>query len=568
MAFRQPIRIPAPRPIPRSIPPSGKLNLLVVNPAFQNWCQNGNERSEGGPFKPQVGIGQKVTQNFGHERRSKFVHPLALRDNTASSRQINAFGRPQKDTWDSPDEEQSVHGSHVNLTVSETNWRSKGRSRIRLLLMALICFVSLTSLALTVMMLLGKLGNRWCRKATVLSLTQEAPRSLANTEFLAKMKSLEENVTYLHQTLNTRTGELKQLEKSYRFLHSENEFFRTVWNNSFAMFLAQDNSLITAMTDLNRTLLQKLTDTDTRINKGDENLHTLVKELNGNMSAKFNDTAARLDKKTITLQTLLNELNSTMSLKLKEADTRLHNKDNNLQTMLNELNTTMSLKLSQLNFHLSIVGFLANNTKEDVNDLKNNTESLLASLQEKTDRLDQEDVNLRALLKETNNTLFVKVEDVSKMQGPVGPAGFNGSQGSLGPPGPQGFNGSEGIQGAIGPQGYNGSQGPTGPQGPKGAGDFSLCEYRTREETLAQTPVSSNFHNAPVQVNQAEPAGKRIVGVSCSTDIAQMHLVSSSVHPSTGVRFYHCQCKGHYGGGSSSATVKCIMNYWLCPLTT
>ena len=30
-------------------------------------------------------------------------------------------------------------------------------------------------------------------------------------------------------------------------------------------------------------------------------------------------------------------------------------------------------------------------------------------LQEKTDRLDQEDVNLRALLKETNNTLFVKV---------------------------------------------------------------------------------------------------------------------------------------------------------------
>ena len=37
--------------------------------------------------------------------------------------------------------------------------------------------------------------------ATVLSPPQEAPRSLANTEFLAKMKSLEENVTYLHQTL-------------------------------------------------------------------------------------------------------------------------------------------------------------------------------------------------------------------------------------------------------------------------------------------------------------------------------------------------------------------------------
>ncbi|XP_067020107.1 collectin-12-like isoform X3 [Acropora muricata] len=482
-----------------------------------------------------------------------------------------------------------------------------GSNRALVVLVSLFCLLSSAAIVLCLLMLLGKINYQCnCTKdesATVLSPTQEALGSLANTEFLAKMKSLEENVTYLHQTLNTRTGELKQLEKSYRFLYSENEFFRTVlqelganvtayrlvadqtkkklndfqhktnnaifmWNNSFAMFLAQDNSLITAMTDLNRTLLQKLTDTDTRINKGDENLHALVKELNGNISAKFNDTAARLDKKTITLQTSLNELNSTMSLKLKEADTRLHNKDNNLQTMLNELNTTISLKLSQLNSHLSIVGFLANNTKEDVNDLKNNTESSLATLQEKTDRLDQEDVNLRALLKETNNTLFVKVENVSKMQGPVGPAGFNGSQGSLGPPGPQGFNGSEGIQGAIGPQGYNGSQGPAGPQGPKGAGDFSLCEYRTKEETLTQTPVPSNVHNAPVQVNQPEPAGKRIVGVSCSTDLAQMYLVSSSVNPSTGVRFYHCQCKGHYGGGSSSVSVKCIMNYWLCPLTT
>ena len=62
--------------------------------------------------------------------------------------------------------------------------------------------------------------------------------------------------------------------------------------------------------------------------------------------------------------------------------------------------------------------------------------------------------------------------------------------------------------------------------------------------------------------------GKRIVGVSCLTDIAQMYLVSSCVNPSTGVRFYHCQCKGHYGGGSSSVPVKCIMNCWLCPLTT
>ena len=95
---------------------------------------------------------------------------------------------------------------------------------------------------------------------------------------------------------------------------------------------------------------------------------------------------------------------------------------------------------------------------------------------------------------------------MSKMHGPVGPAGINGSQGPLGPLGPQGFNGSQGLQGSIGPRGYNGSQGPAGPQGPRGAGDFSLCEFRTREETLTQTPVLSNIHNAPVEVNQGEPA--------------------------------------------------------------
>lgn len=35
----------------------------------------------------------------------------------------------------------------------------------------------------------------------------------------------------------------------------------------------------------------QLTDTDARIDKGDENLHALVKELNGNMSAKARFTA-------------------------------------------------------------------------------------------------------------------------------------------------------------------------------------------------------------------------------------------------------------------------------------
>ena len=44
------------------------------------------------------------------------------------------------------------------------------------------------------------------------------------------------------------------------------------------------------------------------------------------------------------------------------------------------------------------------------------------------------------------------------------------------------------MPGPIGPPGYNGSQGPVGPQGavgpagPKGSGDFSQCQYDTKEE--------------------------------------------------------------------------------------
>ena len=78
------------------------------------------------------------------------------------------------------------------------------------------------------------------------------------------------------------------------------------------------------------------------------------------------------------------------------------------------------------------------------------------------------------------------MNNISKMAGPVGLPGFNGSQGPAGPPGfngsqgpvgPPGFNGS---QGPAGPPGFNGSQGPAGPPGPKGAGDFSTCQYKVK----------------------------------------------------------------------------------------
>ena len=117
------------------------------------------------------------------------------------------------------------------------------------------------------------------------------------------------------------------------------------------------------------------------------------------------------------------------------------------------------------------------------------------------------------------------METVSKLQGPIGPAGFNGSEGPVGPVGPQGFNGSQGSQGNIGPRGFNGSQGPqglTGPQGPQGAGNFSSCEYKTASETGSQDPVSGNLHAASVKVLLSEPSVSFVTSMSV--------IVSENIH--------------------------------------
>ena len=95
---------------------------------------------------------------------------------------------------------------------------------------------------------------------------------------------------------------------------------------------------------------------------------------------------------------------------------------------------------------------------------------------------------------------------MSKLQGPVGPRGFNGSQGPIGPAGPTGFNGTQGTQGIIGPQGFNGSQGQPGPQGPQGAGDFSQCGHKNESLSGSQTPISGNSLDSPVKVIIAEPS--------------------------------------------------------------
>ena len=98
---------------------------------------------------------------------------------------------------------------------------------------------------------------------------------------------------------------------------------------------------------------------------------------------------------------------------------------------------------------------------------------------------------------------------MKKLQGLIGPPGFNGSQGPIGPAGPPGFNGTQGPRGIMAPQGFNGSQGaqgPTGLQGAQGAGNFSQCVHKTSSNTASQTKVINNIPGSPVKVTLEEPS--------------------------------------------------------------
>ena len=89
------------------------------------------------------------------------------------------------------------------------------------------------------------------------------------------------------------------------------------------------------------------------------------------------------------------------------------------------------------------------------------------------------------------------MDNVRKLQGPIGPPGFNGSQGPIGPAGPPGFNGT---------QGPRGNMGPTETQGSQGGGNFSQCVHKTSSKTGSQHKVVSNNPAAPVEVMLEEPS--------------------------------------------------------------
>lgn len=96
--------------------------ILVVNPAFQNWCQDDGKKNKGAL------VASRVYENFGENRNL--------------------------DNWSSSDEQANANSANLKSTeMFSTN-------RVVLFLLIVVCLVSISALVLTVMMLFGKMGDR------------------------------------------------------------------------------------------------------------------------------------------------------------------------------------------------------------------------------------------------------------------------------------------------------------------------------------------------------------------------------------------------------------------------
>ncbi|XP_020898231.1 collectin-12 [Exaiptasia diaphana] len=187
-----------------------------------------------------------------------------------------------------------------------------------------------------------------------------------------------------------------------------------------------------------------------------------------------------------------------------------------------------------------------------------------------------------------NNTLTIKINEVSKMEGPMGPRGYNGSQGIQGPKGDKGDTGAKGDKGDKGDtggkgdtgnkgdkgdtgdkgdkgdKGATGATGAVGPQGPSGAGNLTQCVVKFDQSD--GTAIGDKKQDIEV----IEETGKKILHYSCSSNNADIVQRGHRFHDHKNK--YSCLClgKGSYTYPSSTPSkpdkMYCYITYTECPL--
>ncbi|KAJ7351858.1 hypothetical protein OS493_035163, partial [Desmophyllum pertusum] len=225
------------------------------------------------------------------------------------------------------------------------------------------------------------------------------------------------------------------------------------------------------------------------------------------------------------------------SKKIQRLENLLNDTRKDIKEVSREHFKTLWLAGNFTNAELHRVWTAVNLTQIDLlRQLKKVKYNLTEQLNLTTVHLQTSDASLFASLSEVNASITEKVNDVSKMAGPIGPPGYNGSQGPAGP------------------------AGSIGPPGPKGAGNFSSCQYKVVKDSAAGGVTTA-------LVGQTEPDGKRITGATCSTNFATEYNMLTQLL-ATGKWRYVCSCKGTSALFRPGGDKNCYLHYWECPLTT
>ncbi|KAJ7351851.1 hypothetical protein OS493_035156 [Desmophyllum pertusum] len=430
--------------------------------------------------------------------------PLVINHLGANECQEGLDGIPEEEVFNSSSLFQngktSPAGSHSpKLTPwnPEENLSSSGRYRAcdRVVLLA-VCFMSAASLVLTLLMLFGIVAPLHCACSGETGVASTSKMKSEN-DIIEKVS---ENITSLGKRMEEH---IKQVEKSCNEQNEElvDKEFKNVWR----VVNESTKRLLSEMTSSMQVLQTKVTYRSKRLEERIE-----IEE------QKSNNTSQVEEQHSKKIQDLDNLLNVTRQ---------------DINNVSQEYFKTLWLTGNFTNAELHRVWTAVNLTQIDLlRQLKKVKDNLTEQLNLTTVHLQASEASLLATLIDVNASITEKVNDVSKMAGPIGPPG------------------------------YNGSQGPAGPPGPKGAGDFSSCQYKVVKDY-------ANWGTNNAIVGQTEPDGKRITGATCSTDFAAEYNMLTKLL-ATGKWRYVCNCKGTSTLFRPRGAKNCYLHYWECPLTT
>ncbi|XP_078349722.1 uncharacterized protein LOC144634584 [Oculina patagonica] len=338
---------------------------------------------------------------------------------------------------------------------------------------------------------------------------------------------------------STKTGLLGQIKKVTDNLTEQ-------LNQTQVLLQSSEDSLFASLINIKTSITEKV----------DNKMETVWFNLNKtrkcctNLTSSFDSFRENVEKRSQGFEAKI-EIQEQKSNSTRQI-TELHFKK--IQSLQNLLNSTRQDIKEMSREHLTALSLAGNFTRRELQGIWaviNSTKTgLLGQIKKVTDNLTEQlnqtqvllqssDASLFASLININTSITKKINNVSKMTGPIGPRGFNGSQGPAG------------ARGAI------------GPPGPKGAGDFSSCQYKVvKGDYVGGRPPTGS-------ASITEPNGKRIVGAACSTTFAEEYNLNAGRQPS-GKWTYVCNCRGTSTlfTRPRNADKKCSLHYWECPLTT